>query len=234
LSNFCGRWSVAGTPKGTNVLRTGRLRCKAWDCKRCGRKRLTTLKRAITSQGEEHGLNRFLTLTIDQNTCSKEESYERIKDSWHKFLIYVKRKHGSNFKFIWTMEPTPIHGYAHFHILISKYLDQKWVSQAWEAVGGGKIVWLKRVRDGYGIGYYLTKYVLKEFLDRKFKKGQRRYGCARAIKLGSPKQGGWVVIQADLGMLLESEGDGEIFNIVCDENGVIDWYDQNLTEGDSP
>ena len=72
-------------------------------------------------------------------------------------------------------------GNAHLHLLLNCYLPQDWVSEAWSAVGGGRVVNIKRV-DIHRVTHYLSKYLTKEML-LCAPKGARRVTTSRNIRL---------------------------------------------------
>jgi len=50
----------------------------------------------------------------------------------------------------------------HLHILIKWYIPQAWISENWEALGGGRIVYVQAVRDLHRISWYFSKYLAKD------------------------------------------------------------------------
>jgi hypothetical protein len=72
-------------------------------------------------------------------------------------------------------------GFPHYHILIDRRIDQRWISRTWDWLGGGKIVFIKRARI-HQVSRYLSKYLTKELL-LSAPKGTRRITTARAVKL---------------------------------------------------
>ena len=89
-------------------------------------------------------------------------------------------------------------GYAHLHILVDRYMSQAWISEAWQALGGGRIVDIPAV-DLHRVGSYLSKYLTQDLLLASLKKRQRRYTTSRDITLLDRLQsGGWAVIKGPL------------------------------------
>lgn len=202
---FCGLHSLGGRLDGPGgpTYRVARLRCKSWSCPQCAEKRARRLKKAIIAQATAHGLDRFLTLTMDPSKGTAAESWPEIKIVWKKFQTYMTRKLGKGVKFLWVIEAQK-NGYAHLHILLNQYVSQAWIKQAWDCLGGGRIVHIERA-NVYRTGLYLAKYLTKGF-DGGLKAGQRRYGSSRSVNLGwapGEKKGVWVLSKTPLETLYQ-------------------------------
>jgi len=89
---------------------------------------------------------------------------------------------------------------AHLHVLIGAYLDQRWISEAWAGVGGGKIVDIRMV-DIHRIKHYLAKYLTKDFfLSVPSKK--KRVSTSRNIRLFEKRSAsGWKWSRRPIGTL---------------------------------
>lgn len=198
----CGRWSLQGRvqEKGKDHFHYVRLGCKRWDCPRCGPRKARRVRKAIIDRASALNLRRFLTLTLDPRKCTASESATYIKKCWTKFRTYLKRKHG-HVTFIAIIEFQK-NGYAHYHILVSHYLRQEWVSQAWQAVGGGRIVNVKQV-DIQRVAPYVSKYLSKELLIGGFRRKQRRYTTSRDVSLFVKQPSGkWKLLKVPIELLL--------------------------------
>ncbi len=120
-----------------------------------------------------------------------------IKDCWAKMRVYLRRKFKARITFIWVLELQQ-DGYAHLHILVDRYMPQGWVKEAWQAVGGGRIVDLRQVQMERAAGY-LSKYLTKDLGASGIAKGQRRYGNSRNIHLfAKAAKTGWKIIWGHL------------------------------------
>lgn len=216
-----GRIEEGGQPR----WHYARLGCKRWTCPRCGPKKAKRLRKAIIVKATELGLRRFLTLTLNPATCTPEESIVYIRKCWHKFRTSLKRRYGRSITFIAVLELQKS-GYAHLHILVDRYMEQRWISEAWQAVGGGRIVDIRLV-DIHRIGAYLSKYLTKELLTVALRRRQRRYTTSRNILLfvKSPS-GTWAMLRISLdylhwkagGALQERrEEDGTLWAFTTDE-----------------
>jgi hypothetical protein len=180
----CGGWSASSDTKLINnkpEYSYLKLYCKRWDCPVCGPKRANKLKKAITNKAIDLNLRRFVTLTLDPNNCSAENSIEHIRNCWNKLRTYLKRYCKKSISFIAVLELQKS-GYAHLHILVSEYINQKWLSEAWESLGGGKIVDIRWV-DIHRVSHYLSKYLTKELLFSTISSKSRRYTTSRDIRL---------------------------------------------------
>lgn len=201
-NGFCGRWSLRGhVQEGEEKhWRYGRLGCKRWTCPRCGPKKAKRLRRAIINKAQEKDLSRVLTLTLDPSSCSPEQSITYIRQCWNKFRTSLKRHSGLSIAFITILE-LQRSGYAHLHILVDRYIAQQWISVAWQAVGGGKIVDIRRV-DIHRVAPYLSKYLTKDLLLTDFKQRVRRYTTSRDIVLFvKSSTGAWALLKAPIEFL---------------------------------
>lgn len=201
-NGFCGRWSLRGHVQEPEEAhwRYGRLGCKRWSCPRCGPKKAKRLRRAIINKAQENDLSRLLTLTLDPSVCSPEESISYIRECWNKFRTSLKRHSGVSIAFITILE-LQRSGYAHLHVLIDRYIAQQWISKSWQAVGGGKIVDVRRV-DIHRVASYLSKYLTKGLLLARFKAGQRRYTTSKRMNLFVKSVNGtWVLLKAPIEFL---------------------------------
>lgn len=89
-------------------------------------------------------------------------------------------------------------GRPHLHVLVDRYLPQRWISKSWEALGGGRIVHIERVADPGRVGLYLSKYLTKSaILSAPW--GTRRYTTSRDIRLFEKRESsGWWVTNHSL------------------------------------
>jgi hypothetical protein len=81
---------------------------------------------------------------------------------FNKFRVSLLRKFGCSVTYIAILE---FHqsGIPHLHVLIDRFVVQRWISESWSALGGGKIVDIRSV-DVHRISHYLAKYLTKELL----------------------------------------------------------------------
>jgi hypothetical protein len=198
----CGRFTVAGTDPKVSRTHFRRVYCKCWDCSYCGPRRARRAKLSIQRHAEKHRLSRFITLTVDPSKLHGAAPVPYINECFGKFRIYLKRKYGIAPTYIRVLE---FHksGLPHFHILIDRYIPQAWISSAWSAVGGGRMVDVRQ-RDIHRISHYLSKYLTKELL-LSAPKRSRRITTSRTIKLfeKAAKEFAWAFLKAPISRLFD-------------------------------
>jgi hypothetical protein len=159
-----------------------RILCKSWLCPVCGPRKAYRLIKGIEEWAKQHDLNRFLTVTLDPKKIPRDIKPEKyLRKVWSKFRVYLGRKLEQKVEFISVMEYHKS-GVPHLHALINQYIPQKWISNAWSRLGGGRIVHIKQVADISKMGYYLGKYLTKDAI-LSGPKGSRRYTTSRGITL---------------------------------------------------
>lgn len=175
---YCGSRTFRGRlENGTEKAVRGD--CKTWDCAYCGPRKAWRYKQAISSVAERHQLNRLLTLTLDPRKIEGEPVCY-LRGVFNKFRVYLLRKHDSSIKFIAILE---FHksGIPHLHILLDRFIAQRWISAAWSSLGGGSIVDIRYV-DVHRVSHYLAKYLTKDLL-MSAPARSRRVTTARSIHL---------------------------------------------------
>ena len=201
-NKFCRSWSLKGQVDGTNGETSyAALRCKAWACETCGPRKAATVRKAIMERATEKALHRFVTLTLNPRNCTRLDSAKYVRNCWAKMRTYLKRKYGKSISFISVIELQKS-GYAHLHILVDRYIDQKWLSNSWDRIGGGKIVDIRWV-DTHRVAHYLAKYLTKDMI-LDVPAGIRRYSTSRDILLIAKQKSGnkWVIIKIPIETLL--------------------------------
>ena len=94
---------------------------------------------------------------------------------------------------------------------------------AWQAVGGGKIVDIRRV-DIHRIAPYLAKYLTKDLLLTEFKTRVRRYTTSRDIALFvKANTGTWRVIKLPIEVLYQ-ECRGMFPGTTRDAEGTLEGF----------
>lgn len=227
----CGCWSLRGhfVEKGYEETRYIRLGCKKWTCQKCGPKKVKRVRHAIKIRAVEFQLNRLLTLTLDPRNCSPEESIPYVRNCWNKFRTYLKRRYRGTVSYITVVELQKS-GYAHLHILLDRFMEQSWIKEAWQAVGGGKIVDIRQI-DLHRVAPYLSKYLTKDLLCGKPDQKYRRYTTSRDIRLfGKIKTGKWTLIKWSLEIILELLS-GENWEKARDNEGNLEMVSQKLKNG---
>jgi hypothetical protein len=135
--------------------------CKTWVCEYCGPRKAWRYKQAIRAIAERHSLTRFLTLTLDPSKI-EGDPVRYLRRVFNKFRVSLLRKFGCSVTYIAILE---FHksGIPHLHVLINRFILQRWISESWSALGGGEIVDIRFV-DVHRISHYLAKYLTKELL----------------------------------------------------------------------
>lgn len=157
-----------------------RADCKKLSCERCGPKKARRYREAIGGAAESCRLTRMMTLTLDPSKVSVADSVGYLRDCFSRFRVYLRRKFGRSISFIAVVEEQRS-GMAHLHCLIGVYIDQHWISDAWQRVGGGRIVDIRFV-DVHRINAYLAKYLTKELMTSG-SRGKKRVSTSRDIRL---------------------------------------------------
>jgi len=186
-SNF--RYQAETTRDGEEEPPTAEFRCGSWECYTCGyRMRMNLVEEVERLVSERPEMRRFLTLTLDPKKVPREirgddkKLTEYLMNTWRKFRVYIEREYG-DFSFVWVKEQGEENDdHWHLHILVSRYLDQSWISEAWSSVGGGEVVDIRRVSRTEKVAHYLGKYLTKNALSG-FPDGVQRYGTSEDINL---------------------------------------------------
>ena len=197
----CSRGTMYGPardrPGETVYIRSD---CKKLTCPRCGPKKAYRYRKAIGEKAEQKRLTRMMTLTLDPKKCPIEDSVSYLRQSFSKFRVSLLRRFGQSVSFIAVVELQKS-GMAHLHVLIGVYLEQRWIKEAWQAVGGGQIVDIRSV-DVHRVKRYLSKYLTKDlFLAVPQKK--KRVSTSRDIRLFEKRENtGWSWTKGSISLYL--------------------------------
>jgi len=165
-----------------------RADCQKLACDFCGPKKARKYRLAIADRAGEKNLKRFMTLTLDPKKIpAGQDSISYLRGCFSKFRVYLGRKFEDKKtkpSFIAIVE---LHksGIAHLHVLVGVFIEQSWISESWQAVGGGRIVDIRLV-DIHRVSTYLTKYVTKDLM-LAVPASKKRVSTSRDIKLFPPK-----------------------------------------------
>jgi len=227
---WCGHFTIRGRDPQTGKTQYRRVNCGCWTCSYCGPRLAKLAKWAIRRWAEELQLSRFLTLTLDPSKLS-EVQYDIRYLRWvfNKFRVYLSRRYGEAPKYIAVVE---LHrsGVPHLHILIDRYIEQAWISNVWDRLGGGRIVHIKRV-GLYNAARYVSKYLTKQML-LSAPKGTRRITTARSVRLFEKRQPtiAWELLKQSIWVFLEiyqhsapdkQLGLFQVIDIEKDEHGFL-------------
>ena len=188
---YCGSRTLRGRSLEAQAEKAVRLDCKSWDCDFCAPRKAWRYKQAIRDIAERHSLTRFLTLTLDPSKIDGDP-VRYLRRVFNKFRVSLLRKFGCSVTYIAILE---FHksGIPHLHVLIDRFVLQRWISESWSALGGGHVVDIRFV-DVHRISHYLAKYLTKELL-MSAPLRSRRVTTSRSIHLleRKPSDTTWVV-----------------------------------------
>ena len=135
---YCGSFTLVGVSVDGSETQYQLGNCKSWTCGYCGPRRARRYKHAIRDAAEQLKLQRFITLTLDPQKV-QGNPVDYLRSTFNKLRTYLRRKFGTAPKYIAVLEFHQ-NGNPHLHILIDRFIEQAWLSAAWDAVGGGRIV----------------------------------------------------------------------------------------------
>jgi len=201
----CGNFSVVGPVKGKpGTFGYKCLFCGSYRCNRCRGPKLKKMRARLAQIASEHKLTRMVTLTLDPKRLSKQERERTdryIRDCWRKMRVLLARKHeGKSLPFVGVLEFQK-NGNAHLHVLVGRYIAHKWLSKAWQKVGGGRHVDIRFV-DVHRVSAYLSPYLTGDKVLHTLEllpKRARIFTTARCIVLwGKKKKSGWSLRRTNL------------------------------------
>src|SRR5260221_1627039 len=157
----CGTSTVVGPVKGKpGQFGYAALFCKSYRCDRCRKPKLKKVRKRISEVAEEHKLTRMVTLTLDPKRIPKpyrKRTDRYIRECWRKMRVLLAREFEGSLPFVGVLEFQK-NGNAHLHLLVGRYIAQKWLSLAWQSVGGGRHVDIRFV-DVHRVAAYLSPYL---------------------------------------------------------------------------
>ena len=114
-------------------------------------------------------------------------------------------------------------GTPHLHILIDRFIPQKWIRTAWVAIGGGSMVDIRYV-DVHRVSRYLSKYLTKELL-LSAPPRSRRVTTSRGIHLieKAPQETIWIFLRLPIFTLAERYA-RDIVAMSFDEGDVLESF----------
>jgi len=146
-------------------------------CDWCMRRRARKWLKRIARTAETHDLTRLLTLTIDPGRVADQEVRviaQHLRRTWAKFRVYLGRRYGGTVRFIAVVEAGGRSSHLHLHVLVNRFIPQAWVSEEWEALGGGRVVDIRYV-DVQRVSRYLAKYITKDSFPRTLLRRVRQF-----------------------------------------------------------
>ena len=193
----CGSSTVVGPVKGKpGQFGYAALFCKSYRCDRCRKPKLKKVRKRISEVAEEHKLTRMVTLTLDPKRIPKRDRKRTdryIRECWRKMRVLLAREFGGSLPFVGVLEFQK-NGNAHLHLLVGRYIAQKWLSIAWQSIGGGRHVDIRFV-DVHRVAAYLSPYLTGDKVLHTLEllpKRARIFTTSRSIVLwGKKKTSGW-------------------------------------------
>lgn len=183
----------------------------------------------IAQTAERMKLNKLLTLTLDPAKLQGAESTRYINEVFADFRVYLRRKLGRAPSYIRVLEYQK-NGNAHLHILVRDWLDHRWVSEAWEAVGGGRIVDIRFV-DMHRVSHYLSKYLTKQMLELAPPRA-RRVTTSRDIRLMEKQESEFVWIMLRVPLLRLFDRYSRVQSARLDQDGYLVSFEVFESPGD--
>lgn len=158
-------------------------RCGSWECYCCGyrmRQNLVEEIQRVTTERPE--LSRLMTLTLDPATApaDQERQHQYITERWNALRTAINREIG-DLSYIGVREEQDS-GLPHLHLIVSRYIPQKWLSARWNSLGGGEIVDIRHIDRVEKVGHYIGKYLTKGALSG-LPDGIHRYVSSQDIDL---------------------------------------------------
>lgn len=167
----CGSTSIVGHGHGVHVAFP--MRCRSWDCNRCGppmRRRLTTLAAGASP-------TTFLTLTASVLAHrTPEAAFRHLRTAWPRFIHRLRRyRPDADIQYLWVWETTRA-GFPHLHVLLrAPFIPQRWLAATWQALAGSPVVDIRAVHDEQHAATYVAKYLTKRL---QAPRGYRRWGAS--------------------------------------------------------
>lgn len=141
------------------------LRCKSFFCEKCGKIKVKQYRKKILDNlGEETW--RHLILTTINVPEKKEQTLAQLEHDWNKLRTLLTKKFGK-FRYVKTIESGKF-GMLHFHVMINKFIPQRFIMLSWKRYCGATNVSISRPRKHSDVAFYLSNYVSKSLLDFDF------------------------------------------------------------------
>ncbi len=154
---YCMKSSIVGQSKDRTRAIIIPLPCKSWDCPTCGpRKRFAWISRLKSGHPD-----REITLTCPANKfLNSRLAALAMKTAWSTLVPKIRKTWGAfEYGLVWELTKQRV---PHIHILArGAYIAQKWLSQKWERLGIGPIVYIKSVKGSKLHAAHACKYLAK-------------------------------------------------------------------------
>jgi hypothetical protein len=203
----CGNKTAVGPLKGQpGKFGHAALFCQSYRCRRCRNPKLKKVRARIAEIATKDKLQCMATLTLDPKRIPKGQRTDRyLRECWREMRVSLARKFGKSIPFVGVLEFQK-NGTAHLHLLVGQYISQVWLSRAWAAIGGGKIVDIRYV-DIHRVSAYLPVYLAGDKVSKTLEllpKRARIFTTSRSIVLwGKKVKSGWSLRHVEVSQLLE-------------------------------
>jgi hypothetical protein len=198
----CSQYTVFGPLKG-QMGKVGykSLFCGSYRCSDCRPPKLKRVRARIAQVAEQYKLRRFATLTLDPSRIPSSQRSDRyIRECWRKMRVVLARRYGTTLPFVAVLE-FQRSGIAHLHVLFGVYIPQAWLSEAWQSIGGGRVVDIRYV-DVQRVAGYLAAYLSGEKVEHTLSLlplRSRIFTTSRSITLwGKKPKLGWLLSRKSL------------------------------------
>jgi hypothetical protein len=155
---YCGQGAVTGVSPDTDEEIVIPLSCKSWSCPRCADiKRLKYIRRLAAGQPQRE----FTLTTRSDPNMTAVEIVERMKRAFVRLVGEIRDDFGSfEYALVWELTKA---GTPHAHVLMrGSYIPQRWLSAHWHALGEGKNVDIRAVKNHRKHAAHLCKYLGKD------------------------------------------------------------------------
>lgn len=203
VSAFCRAHSIAfiRKEKEQTIVRFDRIPCNSWTCPACVIGKAMKVKNLLRSVAIMNNLQYFLTLTLSPAQTPKEYmpegdnfTHKYITKLFNTLLTNIRRQILKEFgeheklKYLWVIQFQK-NGNAHIHILLSMRLDISSIRAIWERIGGGRQMYIEKIKDIDSAASYISQYIVSGIKDSTtyswFHYFERRYSiskyCSRPI-----------------------------------------------------
>jgi hypothetical protein len=167
------------------------------------------VRKRIAEIAEEYKLQRMAALTLDPKRIPREhrrKTDRHIRGLWLMMRVLLSRQFGKSLPFVGVLEFQE-NGNAHLHLLLSQYIPQKWLSKAWQSIGGGRYVDIRFV-DAHRVAAYVSWYLSGDKVLHTLERLPRRariFTTSRSIVLwGKKEKRGWWVRRVNIGALYDA------------------------------
>jgi len=131
-----------------------------------------------------HNFNdaRFFTLTFKDSKTFDNTDLDTCYRLFRYFFKKLRKKYNYNYQYVVVPE-FQNRGAVHFHFVSNlPYIDQYDLTKIWSY----GFVWVNKVRSGVSSALYLSKYIIKNYQDKRFEH-KRRYRKSIGLILPQPE-----------------------------------------------